>query len=499
VSGDGYLLSWDAGSGGWRAVVVDTQGRLVDLGLREGRVVRAPNLPASLEFDPEEMWATFGELTRQALCSVPSEAILAVSTTSFRDGVVFLDGNGRVLYAGTNRDARSVAQGFEMAQRHGETIYALTGRWPVGLDAAAHLLWMREFRPEAYGRIARILMVSDWLVYRLCGEYCSEPSNASSSLLFDITRGEWSTDIAELLEVSPDIFPPLLSPGQLASGLTDEAAEFLGLAPGTPVVAGLADSQAACLACGAVNDGDTVAIAGTTMPLQMTLTEPLMDGKRRTWTGAHALPQLWSLECSAGLAGIAYQWLWQAFGDDESVEEPYELLTAEGSKEPPGSAMAFMGPWIADHSGLQFPSQVGFLAPFPTLLAPPMTRPKMARAVLENIAFAVRGNLGQLEEVSGKRVESLKLCGGLTRSGLFNQIVADVCQIPVHVSAMRETSALGAAMCAAVGAGIYDGLLTATEGMAGSEESVEPDPTMRSRYRTLYKRWLKTYQKLWGR
>lgn len=128
MSGDGYLLSWDAGSGGWRAVVVDTQGRLVDLGLREGRVVRAPNLPASLEFDPEEMWATFGELTRQALCSVPPEEILAMSTTSFRDGVVFLDRDGRVLYAGTNRDARSVAQGFEMAQRHGETIYALTGR-----------------------------------------------------------------------------------------------------------------------------------------------------------------------------------------------------------------------------------------------------------------------------------------------------------------------------------------------------------------------------------
>lgn len=181
------------------------------------------------------------------------------------------------------------------------------------------------------------------------------------------------------------------------------------------------------------------------------------------------------------------------------MEKPYELFTAEASQEPPGSAMAFMGPWIADHSGLQFPSQVGFLAPFPTLLAPPMTRPKMARAVLENIAFAVRGNLGQLEEVSGRRVESLKLCGGLTRSGLFNQIVADVCQMPVHVSAMRETSALGAAMCAAVGAGVYGGLLTATEGMAGSEESVEPDPTMRSRYRTLYKRWLKTYQKLWGR
>ena len=494
-----YLLSWDAGSGSYRCLIVDAAGRQVALTRGQASVFRAEDVPGSLEFEPQQVWDTFVELTREALASARVEDIAAISVTSFRDGVVFLDREGGVLYAGTNRDARAVAQGFEMAQRHGETIYSVTGRWPLGTDAAAHLLWMGKNRPEVYERIDRLLMVSDWLAYRLCGLESSEPSNASSSLLFDVRGRRWSTEIAELLALPPAIFPQLFSPGQVLGELSRDAAESMGLTAGTPVVVGLADSQAACLGCGAVNDGDTVAIAGTTMPLQMTLDEPLMDERHRTWTGAHALDGLWSLECSAGLAGVAYEWLAQAFLEPQAVDDAYALLSAEAEQETPGSAIALMGPWIADHGRLQFPSRVGFLAPFPMSLEPPLTRPKMARAILENIAFALRGNIAQLEEISGRRVESLAVCGGLSRSGLFNKTVADVCQRTVRVPTNRESSGLGATMCAAVGAGIYCDLTEAAGHMSGWGEVIEPDPTMRSKYDTLYRRWFKTYQSLSGR
>lgn len=462
-------------------------------------VVRDEEVPGSLEFDPQRMWETFVRLTREALAELPPGEVAAISTTSFRDGVVFLDSKGETLYAGTNRDARSVAQGFQMAQRHGETIHAATGRWPLGTDGAAHLLWMRQSRPEVYERIDRVLMVSDWLAYKLCGTYCSEPSNASSSLLFDVKERGWSTEVVELLGLSPGILPPLRSPGELAGRLRPEAAESLGLTEDTPVVVGVADTQAACLACGAVRGGQTVAVAGSTMPLQMTLEEPLMDERHRSWTGAHALDGLWSLECGAGLAGIAYEWLWQAFGEGEPSEDAYALLNSEAGRESAGSVLAFMGPWIADHGRLQFPSRVGFLAPFPMTFEPPLTRSKMARAILESIAFAVRGNLEQLVEISGREVETLAACGGLTKSPLFRQMVADVCQLPVRVAAAREASGLGAAMCAAVGGGLHSDLREAARQMSMEEEVVEPNPTMRTTYRAAYKRWFKMYRSLLGR
>jgi autoinducer 2 (AI-2) kinase len=499
VSSDGLLLGWDAGSGSCRCLVVDGEGRQLALNSEDVPLVRDDEVPGSLEFDPQEMWRVFVRLTREALGALPAGQVAALSVTSFRDGVVFLDGDGEVLYAGSNRDARAAAQGFEMAQGHGDAIYALAGRWPVGTDAAAHLLWMRKFRPQTYERIRRVLMVSDWLIYRLCGAYSSEPTSASSSLLFDVKKRRWSTEIAQWLELPRAIFPPLFSPGTVAGRLNGDVADALGLREGTPVVVGLADSQAACLACGAVRDGDTVAVAGTTMPLQMTLEEPLLDEGHRTWTGAHALPGLWSLECNAGPAGIALQWLWQAFGGEEPAEEGYAKMSAEAESEPPGSIMACMGPWIADHGRLQVPSHVGFLAPFPMSLDPPLTRPKMARAVLENIAFALRGNLAQLEEISRRKVEELSVCGGLSRSRLFTQMVADVCEIPVRVPAIREASSLGAAMCAAAGAGRYKSLGEAAREMSQWSGVVQPDPRVRGRYRTAYKRWLKAYRSFLGR
>lgn len=477
-------------------MIADAQGRQLALARGQARAVRVEDVPGSWEFDPQQMWDTFVQLTREALASAPPGEVAALSATSFRDGVVFLDDENEVLYAGTNRDARAVAQGFEMAQAHGEAIYSLTGRWPLGTDAAAHLLWMRKFRPDVYQRIDHLLMVSDWLIFRLCGAHSSEPSNASSSLLFDVQERRWSIELARLLDLPVKLLPPLFSPGEVAGKISSEAAAALGLREGTPVVVGHADAQAACMACGATADGDTVAVAGTTMPLQMTLDEPLMDRDHRTWTGAHSLAGLWSLECSAGLCGITYEWLRQMFGGEQSAEEAYETMSAEAEEERPGSVLAFMGPWIADHGRLQLPSRVGFLAPFPMKLEPPLTRSKMARALLENIAFALRGNLSQLEEISGRKTGALWVCGGLSRSRLLTQIIADICQVPVRVPPVREASALGAAMCAATGAGIYDSLKEASEGMLGQPQVVEPEPEMRGLYRTLYKRWLKTYDRL---
>jgi autoinducer 2 (AI-2) kinase len=499
VPGEGYVVAWDAGSGSWRCLVTDTRGGQVGVASRNACFVRDKDVPASLEFDPGQMWEAFAQLTRKALKFVGDGDVLAISATSFRDGMVFLDEGGQVLYAGSNRDGRAVAQGFELAQKHGETIFALTGRWPLGIDGAEHLLWMHKFKPELYRRIAKVLMVSDWLVYQLCGTYSSEPSSASSSLLFDIVKKRWSPEMARLLELSPDVFPPLYSPGDVVGELSREAAVSLGLPDGLPVVVGLGDSQAACLASGAVKDGATAAIAGSTMPVQMVIGQPLLDDRHRTWTGCHALNHLWTLESDAGLAGLAYQWLWEAFGDRGGEEHGYAALNAEAEREPPGAAMAFLGPWVGDHGRLAFPAQVGFLAPFPMMLEPPLTRPRMARAVLENIAFALLGNVSQLEEVSGREVESLALCGGLTKGSIFNRIVADVCQVPVRVPEIKETSGLGAAMCAAVGAGIYADLVLAVEGMASPHQTLAPDPGMRSKYRALYKRWLRTYKKLLGR
>jgi autoinducer 2 (AI-2) kinase len=483
------VVALDAGTGSGRTAIFDLEGRLLGLAA-EGWTFRVPeDEPMGSEFDPAQVWATLARTTHRALsqAGVSPAAVRAVSATSQRDGVVFLDGQGRELYCGTNRDARGVLHAEEVAEPFGEQVCRVTGRWPLGLGALGRLWWFRQHRPETYERVARLLMISDWLIYRLCGEFRSEPTNSSSSLLFDIQRHEWSAELAETLGFSPDIFPACVSPGAVAGALRASAAADLGLPTGIPVVMGAGDSQAAGLGCAAFDDGATFAVAGTTLPLQMVLAEPVLDPRHRLQTGAYLFPDRWVLESNGGLAGAIYRWFAETFagGDPD-----YDRLEQEAAAAPAGQVLAVLGPQVADFSCLRFPPPSLFRFPFLSGIEEPVTRGAFARSILESVAYAVRGNLEQIIAVSGRPAPTIHLCGGLARSGLLVQIVADVCERTVRVPVVREASCLGAAVCAAVGAGVFPTLQAAAQAMVRWESPAEPSPTAR-RYRRLYSQWRK--------
>lgn len=492
------VIALDAGSGSGRSAIFDLKGNLLASAAEDWAPHTPEDEPLGSEFDPQEMWAVLCRMTRQAMAqaSIDPQTVRGVSATSQRDGAVLLDSDGSELHCSTNRDARGLLHAEQIAEQFGETIYRTTGRWPLGLDALGCLWWFRAQRPQDYERIARILMISDWLVYRLSGELCSEPTNASSSMLFDVVECTWSSELAQCLAYPSELFPPCFRPGDVVGKLTAKAAEDLGLPKGIPVAAGAGDSQAAGLGCAAFEDGETVVIAGTTMPIQMVLSRPVFDELHRLHTGAHVIPDHWVLESNAGLAGIVYRWFCEAFVGIGMAY--YYRLEEEMANAKPGEVLAAIGPQIADFRELAFPPRSTFVFPFLGGMERSPTRGSFGRAVLENIAFAVRGNVQQLVDVSGQAVTSLNLCGGLARSSLLGQIVADVCQQEVHVPSVREASSLGAAICAAVGAGAYSTLPSAAKAMVRWEPVIEPNPTNVRAYRGLYRKWTRLCEQARG-
>jgi len=492
------VIALDAGSGSGRSAVFDLQGKLLSMAAEDWSPRVPEDEPLGSEFDPHEMWATLCRTTRRVLeqAGVAPGGIRGISATSQRDGCVFLDAAGRELLCTTNRDARGVMHAEEVAKEFGEKIYRVTGRWPLGLNALDRLGWLRIHRPEAYACVAQMLMISDWLTYRLSGQVCSEPTNASSSLLFDVNQHCFSTELTELMGHSPSLCPPCYEPGQVAGTLTAQAAAGLGLPEGIPVAVGAGDSQAACLGCAAFDDGTTTVIAGTTMPVQMVLSRPVLDELHRLHLGAYVMPGRWVLESNGGLAGTSYRWFCETFvGSGASA---YATLESEMHEAEPGEVMAVLGPQVANFSELAFPPRSVFVFPFLASVEHPPKRGAFGRAILENIAFAVRGNLDQLEEISTQPITSLNLCGGLAHSNLFVHIVADVCQRQVHVPVVREASALGAAICAAVGAEIFPDLQSAATAMVHWEPAVEPDSASARRYKGLYRKWVTLFEQARG-
>lgn len=481
------VLTLDAGTGSLRAAVFDLEGHLRGLASENWRLYVPEGELLGCEFDPEETWAALARAARRAVAQaeVPAEAIRAIAATSQRDGTVFVNGQGRESCCALNRDARAVVYGDEIAGDFGQRVFQISGRWPLGLGALERLWWFRRHRPQAYSQIAKILMISDWLTYRLCGAFFSEPTNASSSLLFDIHRRAWSAELADAFGYPASIFPPCVEPGTRVGQLRAAAAADLGLPEGIPVAMGAGDSQAAGLGCAALEDGVAFAIAGTTLPIQMVLTEPSLDPQHRLQTGAYVLTDHWVLESNGGLAGAAYRWFAETFTD---TEPRYDWLEQEATAALAGQVVAVLGPQIADFSRLRFPPASIFRFPFIGALERPVGRGEFARAILENVAYAIRGNLEQIEEVAGRSVKTLYLCGGLARSHLLSQLVADVCQQPVRVPVVREATWLGTAICAAMGTGAFPSLQEAVQAMVGWEPDVEPSPAARH-YRRLYTRW----------
>ncbi len=486
-------LVLDAGTSAGRALVFDDRGRLLAEKSRPWRYeAPADAAPWGREFDPDRFWAILCEASRAALSACGAKAVVAVAATAQRQAIVLLDAAGRELYAGPNVDLRAAFEGLRLLEEHGPRIHAITGHLPPMMFASARWLWFRQHRPEVCERTARLLMMADWLTWRLCGRAITEPSNAVESGLFDVAARAWSAELATDLGAPTDILPEVAAAGTVAGQLTPAAAAALGLSPGVPVVVAGADTACGLLGMDVTRPGQIGLVAGWSAPAQMIIERPIFDPQRALWTTCTALDGQWALEGNAGPAGSAHRWACEVFlpGGDYAAFDELAASAPAGAR----GALAFLGPRVVDYDNPQLLWGGMFYPQANDLLT--VGRAELARATLENIAFAVKANLERVELVAGNRATELRLGGGLARSRLFARILADVLGRPVQTSAEAAVSGLGAAMCAATGAGEYDDLAEAALAMSRPGERFAPESVAQAEYLDAYERWLQVYRNL---
>jgi sugar (pentulose or hexulose) kinase len=266
------------------------------------------------------------------------------------------------------------------------------------------------------------------------------------------------------------------------------------------VVVGGADTQCGLLGSGAIGPGEMGAISGTTTPVQMVTEQPLIDPEVRIWAGAHVVPGLFVLESNAGYSGGVYQWLRDAFCEKELAEEKagraeaYNLMNAQAAEAPPGAGgvLSFIGIMLMNAKTTGMPKNVLYMGTSPLTGEGKSTRSLIMRAVLESLAYGVRANAEQIQGVSGRQVENLRVCGGLAKGDLYLEILANVMGVPVLVPRLTEGSGSGAAICAGVGVGVYDGFAEGAKILAKEGKRIEPDERLSRQYKTFYRRWGKT-------
>ncbi|HYC22948.1 MAG TPA: FGGY-family carbohydrate kinase [Candidatus Bathyarchaeia archaeon] len=487
-----YFAALDYGTGGAKCAIFDAGGRCCAVAREPWTYSHAPfeleGINRGYAFDPQAFWAAMSRCARAALSEsgLAPGAVKGIATTAQRLGAVFLDAQGREIYAGPNMDGRGFAGALEIMDKVDmQRAIRISGHWPPFIFSLARLIWFRN--DPAHARVAHVLTLNDWLSYRLSGALSSEPSNACESLLLDVSRRDWSREILDLFEVDEHLLPPVVEPGTQIGKVSPEAAEATGFAAGTPVFAGGGDTQCALLGSDVVQVGAAGAVLGTTTPVMVVTQQPEFDLTGKLWTGCHVLPERWTFESNAGDTGIAYEWLVGILGLDgnDSLRRAEELVATLPPE--PQSALTFAGPQLFDLVNFNPGRPLAILYRYPLFTERP-TRATFLRAFMENVACAIRGNLEQLESARGTPASTLTLSGGMTRSPGLRASFARILRTPLLISEEPNATALGAAVLAASGLGTYDSVATAAAAMV-RRHVLEPDTTHSDAYEERYARW----------
>ncbi len=491
------LVAIDAGTGSGRCVVFDATGRQVASAQEpfRYRIFSDPALPfiRGFDLDVDAFWSGLTRCTRAALAALPADAVLrGVIATSQREGCVFLDRDDGVLYAGPNLDARAVAEGMEVEERVGAArLHAITGHAPPYIFPIARYAWFRKHHDAA--RIARLLMLNDWITYRLSGRAVGEHSNAGESMLYDVTRRAWSAEVLDLLDVPAEILPDLVEPGTRVGAVTAEAALATGLPEGLPVFAGGADTESALLGSGVHRPGQTGAVLGTTSPVQMVTDRPVLDPDANLWTSCHVVPGRWVLESNAGDTGDSYRWLLElVFGSTDATAYAAAEEMLRAFEPGPRQVFCHLGPVIFNLREMNPFKPAGMLFRFPLLHVDRPARAELLHAFLQSVAFAIRGNCEQIAAASGVPIRELHVSGGMAQSPTLARVLASTLGVPLAISTVAETASLGCAILAAVGTGLHPDVPTAVAVMTRALQ-VDPEPARIAGYDEMYRKWREVY------
>jgi sugar (pentulose or hexulose) kinase len=495
------FLAIDAGTTSMKAAVFDLEGNLLAVDRQEYRLETPA--PAVVELDAEFYWTACCRAVRNVVqaSATPPDEIASLCISSQAETLIPVDSAGAPLRrAIVWLDNRAVEEAQLIREEFGdEAMYRVSGQpeivptWP-----ACKILWIRRNEPDIFRRTDKFLLLEDFLLHRLTGQFVTERALQVSSMLLDIVAKEWHRPILDFIGITPDRLGRLMEPGAVIGPLTGPGAAQAGLSPATVAVTGAIDQVIGALGSGNIAPGVVTENTGGALAVVATLDAPLFDPQRRVPCHYHARPDTYCLMPWSQTAGMALKWFRDTFyaGEAETARraglDPYDLITLDAARVAAGSDGLIALPHLEGTACPEFnPAARGVF--FGATLR--HTRAHFVRALLESVAYMLKRDVDLVEEL-GVPVREVRSAGGGARSDLWLRIKADVLQLPVATVACEETACLGAAILGAVATGTYTNLEQATARMARLRGRIEPDPANAEVYRRGYARYVELYERL---
>lgn len=493
-----YLAGIDIGTTGAKAVLCDSRGQIVAQGGEE-YPTSFPH-PNWAEQQPADWWAATCRIMQRLFrdSGISPRQVAAIAVSDQAPSLVALNRNGEtVCPALIWMDRRSEAECAWLRANVGEDrIAAINGGRIDPYFLAPKLLWLHRHAPDLYARCYQVLQANGYIVQRLCGVFCMDRAVGPLTMMFDGGAQDWSPELVRAMGLDADRLPAVAGCSEVVGRVNASAAAASGFAEGTPVLAGMVDGAAAAVEAGLLRTGQAVEMTG-----QSTV---LMIGSDRPYTGkdlfplGHAVEGVHLVVGAQVASGGSLRWFRDQLGAEERQEaerlgiDPFDLLSALAESSPPGAnRLVFLPYMYGERSPIWDTDARGVL--FGLSLA--TRKADIVRSIMEGAAFALRHNI-EVAAADGFAPATLACVGGGARSAVWNQIKADVLQRPILLPRTAAGAAMGDAIVAAAGAGIYGSVEEAVKQMIAPGEVYTPRAEVAALYDGLYGVYRRLYPAL---
>lgn len=490
-----YLIGIDAGCTSSKVVLFDKTGKVVSSAATPSmrRIVFSKGTGIGFEeFDVDELWSLISKCIKETIekAQIKAADIEGIGVTSFGNGVVFLDKDGGSIAPGCFSQDYRANEILDLYKKEGsyEKINEIVKGTLFAGEPGPILRWYKEHEREIYNNIGGILTFKDYIMYRLTNVFATDLNVFGGSFMLDLSTMDYSKQLLELYGI-PELFDKLpklaSSPEEVVGKVSLKAAAATGLYEGTPVVAGMMDILACLVGAGAANDGVVTSIAGS-----WCINET--HSSRIIPNASSNMPYIKKgeyLNCSyTGASASNYEWFTTTLCDrariiaDKKGISMFDVLDEEIQSVSPEYAKLLFLPYVASPS-LNVNAKAGFLN-----IDAHTSFADLCYAVVEGIAFIHKYHIDFLKK-SGLQAEVIRLTGGMSKSKVWTQIFADVVQIPVEIVDCNETGALGAAIAAGIGAGVYKSYEDAFDVAVKIKNPLQPNAALAATYTKRYAKW----------
>ncbi|WP_369018966.1 xylulokinase [Thermatribacter velox] len=486
-----HFLGIDLGTQSVKVIAYNEKGELKALSTREYPIISKQ--PGFAEQEPETWWEKTTEAIREVLLHLPSREIKGIGFSGQMHGAVFLDENLKPIYPAIIwADQRSKKQVALIRETLKKDLAEISGSTIATGFMAASVLWLKENLPQIYDKIRWIILPKDYLKVKMGLPPSTDVADASATLLFNIKRRKWSEKILDVLDINPDLLPPVYNSSEVIGEMAHTVKENLGLKGEGILVAGAGDQHCAALGNGIIHERETLLTIGTGGQIFTPLTRPRIDPKLRIHTFCHAVPGYWHLLGATLCAGLSLSWFKKSLLDSPSFSFDFKEMDEEARKIPPGcNELLFLPYLLGERTPYMDPSARGAFVN----LHLTHQRAHFTRAIMEGVALSLK-NAWEVFEELGVESERFVFSGGGSKSSLWRKILASVFREPLFTTTTREEAATGACILAMVGTGCFSNFEEAVNAMITYHTPTLPEPEWSEKYGLLFEKFKRLYDSL---